>query len=148
MAKITSNTDSRVYETFAEAFPRCWACGWSPERSAWRDWMRPELHCAHILGGPNRTCDRRNLCRLCEGCHRLAHGAAINVDGRYLPKLWLANLLWLKKHRDPDWYDRKYLTELSRQGLPHPSKPHGWFVGQYQQQGMYWLPGKTYASPP
>jgi hypothetical protein len=112
--------------------------------------MMGELHCAHILGGPNRTPDQRNLVRLCDGCHRLAHGAVIrDKRGNPLPTLVYEHLLWLKMARDPEHYDRQYLGQLSRKFVPRPKRPPGWFLVQYDTQpGLVWRPGQTYRDAP
>ena len=91
--------------------------------------MLAKLENAHIRGGAGRTHDRRNILRLCNGCHRLAHGERIVVFGDPLPVLTTANLLWLKAAYDPDCYDWDYLHEL--RPIPateqEPRKPDDWF---------------------
>lgn len=139
-----------MYNEFMGAFERCWACGWKPGVSDLRDWMRPELHNAHIFGGPNRRHDRRVIVRLCEGCHRLSHGAAIRPtpNKARLPPLNVRNVLWLKRYRDPAYYDRKYYHTLLRHTVAYAKHPPAWFVNEYGRQCPIWLPNHTYKIPP
>jgi hypothetical protein len=136
-----------MYERFQMEFTRCWACGWSPLDSPRRDWMRPELHRAHIIGGVNRRHDRRCICMLCEGCHRLSHGACIRpVAGEArLPPLTYPNLLWLKRARDPAYYDRAYLRELTGgHRVPNAKRPPLWFRTEYFRQPVMSPPHHKY----
>ena len=144
-----SDDEHAMYADFMHEHQRCWACGYSPFVWPQRQWMRPELHNAHIFGGPNRRHDRRCLVRLCEGCHRLHHRARIVVDGEPLPFLTLQNVLWLKKHRDGKHYDRRYLSELWAKPLPRIAIPAAWFRVEYElQPDLRWLPGQNYKDPP
>lgn len=112
----------RVYEEFANEFLLCWHCGWALNTQS-PTWHFAKLDNAHILGGAARTADRRNLCRLCEGCHRLAHGARVRRGGKYLATIGISEMLWLKKYWDLKYYDREYLNDLRIRRLPLARKP-------------------------
>jgi hypothetical protein len=120
-------TSRRMYTDFMGEFDSCWNCGWKLGDFC-PGWHLPQLHNAHILGGPNRSHDRRNINRLCEGCHRLAHRAVIRIPGHENPLdiVDLAGMMWLKKTFDPDFYSRKYLIELGGKNLPYARSPRGW----------------------
>ena len=129
MAKPANKSERAMYADFAEAFPKCWACGW---QSGFRDWCLPRLEIAHIVGGPGRRHDRRALSRLCEGCHRLAHGARIVLAGVTVPTLDIRNLVGLKLEFDPEHYDVPYLMSLrvKRAEQLEPQELPGWFLEQ------------------
>lgn len=98
--------------------PWCWLCGARPrEQPRW--WHAPWLiERAHIVAAPRRQ-DRRAVILLCSLCHRLEHGQ--EIDGRVL-QLTLAHKLWLKLHRDPSNYDRKFLRANSHTNLPRAER--------------------------
>lgn len=110
-----------MYASFAQHNTYCWNCGWTGYPT--RDWCWAWFHNAHIIGASGRTHDRRNLVRLCHGCHLLAHGAAIPVSGRYLPTFDRAGLLWLKREYDAAYFDLDYLQTLAIGRLPEPVEP-------------------------
>lgn len=126
MALALTADERQMYTEFMSDFPQCVACGWS---GGYRDWMLPRLENAHIRGGHARTHDRRNILRLCNGCHRLAHGERIVVFGSALPELSTANMLWLKAAYDPGHYDWDYLHEIRPIPADEQSikKPASWF---------------------
>lgn len=107
----------------------CWACG--------RDWLgRPEwwhgpwvIERAHIVNKP-RAEDRRAVNFLCSACHDTQHGETLAGWG--LPKLTVANMLWLKREHDPQFYDRDFLQKHSVQRLPEPEEPPAVFLESYR----------------
>lgn len=137
MSRLTAQ-ERDMYEQFTREFPFCYACFWS-KVSKWRTWHRPELHRAHIIGGSGRRADRRDIVMLCEGCHRLSHGATIKAFASYaqqaaatlgedvkpirLPNLRLDHILWLKHKLDPEHYDRNYLCEIKQVKAIPPARP-------------------------
>jgi len=126
-----------MYEGFMRAFPFCMACGITEHATAW--WLEyPRvLQNAHILGGPQRTHDRRNIVRLSKLAHDLSHGYVIRGrDGRCLPKLSRANMLWIKQRHDPEYFDLDYLNEIGIQNMPDPEEPDSWFLAEF----MKWQP--------
>ena len=99
----------------------CWAClrlcrNWS-DRPDW--WFGPWfLHRAHIVSQPRRE-DRRGIILLCPICHGIQHGERFpQVVG--WDKISLAELLWIKRTRDPEWFDLEWLQRHSIRRLPEP----------------------------
>lgn len=122
---------AEMYRAFHEEFTPggCWRCGWDARTFRWRDWMLNRFEAAHILRGCNRVHDRRVLVFLCNGCHRLEHGERVKPAGMncYLPGITLANMLWLKREYDPEFYDLEFLRQTSiRKDLPEPAEPEYW----------------------
>lgn len=114
---------------------RCWYCGrrcgdWQSDKPAW--WHGPwTLHRAHVASHPRRA-DRRAVVLLCPICHGLTHGDRYpQLPDAVAPTL--AELLWLKRTRDPGWYDRAWLQRHSTRLLPRAKKPKaaklGWLNG-------------------
>lgn len=112
MAKKQRN-QGNVYADFAREFDFCWQCGWREGRFDTGFW-HVKLDVAHVVGGSGRRKkDRRAIVRLCQfPCHRLAHGDVIRHNGLELPKLTMANLLWLKREYDPDYFDPFYIARI------------------------------------
>ena len=117
MAKRSTSEEKEMYGEFACMFPYCWFCAHRQNRA-----VLQELHIAHIIGGSGRSHDRRNILRLCRDCHRAQHGE--HWPG-CPPQLTLANMLWLKKRFDPEFYDREYLQSrrIKRNHLPPARMP-------------------------
>lgn len=100
---------------------RCWRCGRgrSDRPNFWHAPFFCQRH--HIVRQPRRP-DVRLVACLCSCCHGLEHGH------RYaeLPGargLSLSHLLGLKKLRDPDNWDRKFLQLHSIRKLPRAVIP-------------------------
>jgi len=109
----------------------CWNCLCKPTDERWPFTEPTNLENAHIFGGHGRRKnDRRAVNRLCNLCHRLSHGATVRVRGKDLPKLTLANMLWLKREFDPKYYDPVYLARIAGwagpESLPDPTEPERW----------------------
>lgn len=121
MAKRANDEQKRMYGEFAAMFWYCWNCAATPNRYGQR-MARPASDIAHIIGGPGRSHDRRNIIRLCRDCHRAQHGERWPGSPK---QLTLANMLWLKKLYDEKFYDRKYLqSQRIRSGhLPPARRP-------------------------
>lgn len=115
MKVVRSQTTVR---RFAKAWPFCWNCG-----------RRDALHSHHIIGGAGRSDIRENLSRLCVYCHERAEGTTVCIsqDGKTirLKPLSLANVLYLKKHHDGEFYCRPRLRELRHRALPRAVRPKG-----------------------
>ncbi len=109
----------KILAQFRLDFPHCWACGVPEHLAPW-----PGLQTHHIIK-PGRSDERANLSRLCQQCHDLAEFHTIRRDDNGLPWPWLMlpYVLWLKKHRDPDNYNRARLQDLYGKALPRASKP-------------------------
>ena len=134
MAKTPNSVERKMYAAFAESFQRCWACGW---QAGYREWCLPRLENAHIVGGPGRRHDRRALVRLCEGCHRLAHGFRVVLGGTAVPTLGIRQMVWLKQEFDPEFLDVAYLMGLrvKRGESIEPEELPVWFLAQRAKHG-------------
>lgn len=121
MAHRWTIEDEEMYLAFMWQYQSCWLCGWTEERRDRWSWMISRLVNAHIVGGQGRRHDRRCLCRLCDACHLLSHGATIKHPrvGR-LPNVTRANLLWLKREQDVEHFDEVFLNTLSIGQLEAP----------------------------
>lgn len=122
-----------MFEEFCEEHDYCWSCGWDAH-SGIHKWHVPRLETHHVLRGAERVQDRRNLARLCAGCHRLAHGDRIrNSRGNYFPVLKLANILWLKRKHDRDHFDPLWFDLHTALLIPHIERPDPWFDEEYRR---------------
>lgn len=134
-----------MYDAFTQDFTSCMACGIDPKRQICEKFPARWLECPHILGGNGQRkqkgeTDRRNLLRLCKLCHDLAHHKTIRKPDRTcLPHLEREHMLWLKRHRDPDYFDLEFLNSISIRRMPEPECPPEWFVNQFDR----WKP-RTY----
>lgn len=134
MPKRLTVRERAMYAAFVAAFPRCAACWW---RGGWFEEHIRHLEVAHIVGGPGRKAERWAIIRLCKLCHMLAHGERIKLDGVYLPKLTMANLLWLKAEADPEGCDMAALAaSYFKRRLPEPEQPDRWFLDQRSRNGQ------------
>jgi hypothetical protein len=114
-----------VLGDFASEFSCCAVCHW-PEIDQRR---RLEIH--HLMSGPARKHDRRNLLRLCSQCHGIYHSG--KVFGNF-PDLNSRILLGLKQETDPDYYDPEYLAKLRhRKHLGYEPEP---LPRYYQEQRL------------
>ena len=104
-------------------------------------WMVNKTDISHIIGASGRRADRRDIVAQCSGCHRLFHGDRIILGGHALPTLNLQNLLWLKAHFDPDFYDPQYLMSLRiKRAEPLTPEPlPEWFNLQRENSSAYRL---------
>ncbi len=136
MPRLTTE-QREMYADFVAEFWFCWACGFEPSRHIWpRDWHFSRLDNAHIVGGQGRRPDRRDIVRLCHGCHLLSHGETVRIEGKLLPHLTRANLVWLKSIYDPEHYDRDYMDGLTNFGrIEDPEPLPGWFSAEFQRLG-------------
>lgn len=103
MAKRANASQREMYSEFAALYWYCWNCAHH------KNIATQALDIAHIIGGPGRSHDRRNIIRLCRDCHRAQHGERWPGSPA---QLTLANMLWLKKRYDPMFYDRAYLKSI------------------------------------
>lgn len=126
--------EQTMYQVFMQTFPYCMATGVTQHITLyWLDYPRV-LQNAHILGGPQRTHDRRNIVRLSKLAHDLSHGYVIRGrDGMHLPKLTRANMLWIKQRQDPKYFDLDYLNSIGIQRMPTPEEPPAWFLAEFER---------------
>lgn len=116
--------------------PWCWACGrGTAYADRPRDWFGPWLiERAHIVNKPRR-CDRRSVVLLCSACHKAGHHQErIRIDGELLVRIELEHMLWMKRERDPEYYDRAFLQQQSVRILPMARKLGEFYLRQYQQR--------------
>lgn len=94
-------------------------------------WCGPWLiERAHIVNSPRRQ-DRRVVILLCSFCHRVQHGEQLVLPGMEALTLTLREMLWLKKHYDRPYYDRKFIranSNYNKGKLPNAVRPK-WFKG-------------------
>lgn len=111
------------------ANPFCWACGRGKNsRPSWwhATWL---IERAHIVNKP-RVEDRRCVVLLCSGCHKgSVHGE--RFPQRELPRLSVANLIWLKRLQDSAYFDLSFLQRHSVRILPRAAKPPAAFSAEY-----------------
>lgn len=129
--------------TFERQFPLCFACG-IRFGDIWDDAVKyPRwLEKAHLLRGCNRRIDRRAIIRLCKLCHDIADGPDEPTQrdraGVKLPKITLANMLWLKCVLDPLHFNLVWLQSIAIKKLPEPVQPADWHLKQFKKwQGCY-----------
>lgn len=101
-----------IYDEMPLEFDRCWMCGrtadFSDKPSWWHGPWLIERH--HIVRKP-RVEDRRAVVMLDSFCHRVQHGDwFVQADAHTRPAT-LSQLLWLKKRRDPRYWDRAWLAK-------------------------------------
>lgn len=124
--------DTESWEMFvvAHGWPRCWWCGRGRyDRPDWwhTNWL---VERAHIVSKP-RLKDRRVAVLLCSLCHRVQHGDLFGSESP--PRPTLSHLLWLKKHYDYAYWDRKVLAYCHIGRLPQASSPPRCVVEQYER---------------
>jgi hypothetical protein len=127
MPRLTAK-DRLLFQEFAALFRSCAVCWW-PESDMRR---RMEIH--HLMSGPARKHDRRNLLSLCARCHDLHHRG----DSRF-PVLNNGILLTCKAETDPDYFDPAYLAGLRhRKWLGYDPAPLPEYFLQERQSNLAW----------
>lgn len=83
--------------------------------------MRRRMEIHHLVGGPGRKHDRRNLLSLCEACHGVLHSGKVYANK---PDLTHAMLLTAKQETDPEFFDPAFLASLRhKQHLGYDPEP-------------------------
>lgn len=122
---------SAAYQALRATADHCWACGrtasWQDRPSWWNAYWG--LVRAHVVNKP-RIEEPEYVVTLCPLCHGISHGERY-TPMRGVPGLTLANLLWLKRHLDPDHYDRAKLQRCCVGKLPRPAQPPDWYRREY-----------------
>ena len=103
-----------AYSEFAQECNYCFACKVQPLPIEFERGMFRRLEIAHLIGGAARIADRRAVNRLCKAHHMLQEGETLRYNGKPLPKLTLANMLYLKQRFDKDFYCVEFIRELRR----------------------------------
>lgn len=102
--------------------PWCWCCG-----------SETALERAHLMAGGGkglRVEDRRAVNLLCPSCHRVHQHSG--------PQLSNAHMLWLKRERDPGYWDPSFISWFWIGIPPEPVEPT-WQRDKYQSiRGGYW----------
>jgi hypothetical protein len=119
--------------------PWCWSCG-RGEREKPTNWHAPWfLQNAHLAAGSGK-CRRVEepwfvcrLCPLCHACHR-HHEAMVRINGEELPAITDANMLWLKRERDPWFWHPQAIAKEWIGVPPEPTAPHEFYLNQYAQR--------------
>ena len=113
--------------------PFCWCCGRSDrERPEWWHAAPWVIERAHIVSQP-RAKDRRACILACSACHKGSiHGEKFPAWD--LPRLGLHHLLWIKRHRDREFYDRKFLRRHSVRVIPACVVPPMAFLHAYESR--------------
>ena len=99
-----------LYET---SRPWCWACG-----------VDPPLERAHLAAGSGtmlRVENRKGIVLLCSPCHRLHRHT--KPEQCICDPLTDANVLWLKRERDPDYWDPLFVRNVWIGAPPDPEEP-------------------------
>ena len=129
--KLTAN-EVTLFELFMRDNRCCWSCGWFRGKAKIApDYAAPvRLENHHIVGGSGRKHLRENLARLCSICHRVFHGDRIRLDnGELIPEISLANILFMKKFHDGEYYCVDVLNSLAIGIMPDCEKPDEFFGG-------------------
>lgn len=116
--------------------PFCWACGRECPYHRPLGWSGPfMLERAHIVSSP-RVEDIRLCVLLCTCCHKTRHGERLILNGLPwpLPKLSVANLLWLKLRYHPEAYDREFLQRYSVKRLPRAVAPPQIYLDEFKRR--------------
>lgn len=131
--------DGRRYLLFPVESPTpwCFACGRTKfERPI--AWYAPwQMQIAHLAAGGSkmkRHLDRRAVILLCPWCHLLhtTHGTSTRtVMGILCPELANEHVLFLKRLRDPEFWDPEWIAARWTGVLPDPVQPAEWFTNQY-----------------
>ena len=118
---------------YTHKYQCCWACG-RTERFEHKPsfWFAPWwLQRCHIVSQP-RAEDIRAVTISCPLCHSIAHGHRY-AELSHVPKLTVANLLWLKLKYDPELYDRKFLAAHCLGRLPRAQQLPLWYDSEWLQ---------------
>lgn len=131
MNRLTTQ-DRQMYAEFRTEFRYCWACRYQPLPREFSTGMLGKFECAHIIGGAGRVADRRAIVGLCKCHHMIQEGETFRYEGKPLPKLTRANMLWLKQMMDGEFYDLEFIRErlMAKNGMrvlpePEPVEPIG-----------------------
>jgi len=124
---------NREYAAFVQnsVYQCCWACGrterWEHKPNDWcGSWW---LQKAHVVNSP-RVEDVRAVVIQCPLCHSMEHGHRY-PEFAHVPKLTIANLLWLKLKYDPTRYDRTFLQRYCLGKLPRAQQLPLWYDNEW-----------------
>lgn len=124
--------DRVFYANWGAAHEFCQSCGRSNEQSR-RDWGCIPLSTHHFIK-QHRAHEACVLLRLCQGCHDLAEGRTIRVDGLVLPKLTIGICRTLKLVRETSQVNWNRCRQLRGSELPELEKIPRFFEEQFRER--------------
>lgn len=130
------------YDAMLQGDVFCWACGRDaqdrhPQYHA--PWVIQRAHLSAGSGRMTRIESREYVILLCPFCHLLHrhHPGEVKLFGEYYPALTDANCIWLKLHRDPEFYSSSLIAKAWIGNPPSPEAPHEWFLEEFiSRRGM------------
>ncbi len=136
MAKKAKSDYTRMLQDCGKPF--CWACGRGNDKPYWwpAPWFLQRAHLASGSGRMFRALDRRAvniLCSVCHESHSHLGGGTVNLCGQHIREISDANMLWLKRERDPEYWDAQWIG-LQWIGLPPDPVEPVWLREQYQER--------------
>ena len=140
MRAATDEAGHELLAAFAMSEERCACCWIHHTQAEFHRWPGLQVH--HLVKRSKRVCHEHwNLLRLCARCHGLAEGETYR-DGqrRELPRLSLANCLWLKREHGLTLWQPELLAALYPSVLPEPEEPHRDLLNERPQ----WSRGKAW----
>ena len=106
--------------------PWCWACGCTRPPRLWHAPFLIER--AHIVNKPRMELrEVANL--LCSLCHKVQGGDG--TLGR--PPITLANMVWIKMVRDPEYFSIEELNQYSVRRMPEPEELEAFYLHSYHK---------------
>ena len=117
----------------------CWICGrgeWDKPDWYHAPWLLQRAHISAGSGRMRRLEDRRFAVLACARCH-LVHshsGAGRRVGGIDWPGISDANMLWVKRERDSEWWDLEKIAGVWLGEVPEPEQPHKSYMDEYEQR--------------
>lgn len=117
--------------------PWCWICG-RDERQVPHDWHASwYLQRAHLAAGSGCMVRKEDVrlvvisCPRCHALHRHRDTGPIRLNGRPYPPITDANMMWVKRERDPEQFDMAFIAQHWYGGMPDPAPPAKPFLDGY-----------------
>jgi len=131
-----------AYRNMLGEVPWCFACGRTAETMPrnWAGvWMLQRAHLAAGSGRMVRVEDRRGVNVLCVLCHMLHshHGTGtVRINCREYRTISDANMLWMKRERDPDFWDWDWIASKWIGIPPEPVEPV-WLRAEFKRRAAH-----------